>query len=222
MKFLDAVRTPQKKLPAKKQIFIPLGIFLLGVGLGAFSKYLDHRQAYLPSLLMMIDSAVDLHNFLGRFSPWILIAVCISVYSRSPAKAAGNVFCFFVGMVSSYYLYSHLIAGFFPKSYAMIWVGFTFLSPFLAYLCWYAKGDGWIAGIISACIIGTLLNTAFAYGSFYFHVRYWPEVIVLFLAIAVLRRKPKEMAVMLGMGIVFAVLTNHFPLFRIWYSGHAG
>lgn len=216
MKLLNAVRTPQNDLPAKKQIFITVGIFLFGIGLGTFSKYLDHQQAYLPSFLMMLDNLIDLHNFLGRFSPWIFIAVCISVYSHSPKRAAINVFSFFIGMVSSYYLYSNFIAGFFPKSYAMIWIAFTALSPFLAYLCWYAKGNGWIACIISACIIGTLFNTAFSYGFFYFSVRYWLEVIVLLLTIVILHRNSKEMFVILGIGIVFAVITNFLLPLPIW------
>lgn len=198
------------------QFLITVGIFLLGIGAGLFSKYLDHQQAHLPSFLMMIDTSIDLHNFLGRFSPWIFIAVCISVYSQSAAKAAVNVLIFFVGMVASYYLYSNFIAGFFPKSYAMIWIAFTVLSPFLAYLCWYAKGNGWIACTISACIIGTLFNTAFSYGFFYFSVRYWLEVIVLLLMIAILHRKSKEMIVMLVIGIVFAVITDILLPFKIW------
>lgn len=105
-------------------------------------------------------------------------------------------------------IYIVILLRVFPKSYALIWIAFTVLSPFLAHLCWYAKGNGWIACIISACIIGTLFNTAFSYGFFYFFVRYWLEVIVLLLMIVILRRKSKEMFVMLGMGIIFAVIAN--------------
>ena len=54
--------------------------------MGVFSKYLDYRQANLPALLHLIDSAVDLHNFLGKLAPWIVIAVCIAVYSTSPIR----------------------------------------------------------------------------------------------------------------------------------------
>ena len=43
---------------------------------------------------------------------------------------------FFVGMVTSYYLYSKFVAGFFSRSYAMIWVTFTVISPILAFICW--------------------------------------------------------------------------------------
>ena len=74
---------------------------------------------------MAINGALDVGNFLGRFAIWVLIALCISIYSNSAIRASINVFVFFVGMVASYYLYSNYIAGFFPRSYAMIWFGFT-------------------------------------------------------------------------------------------------
>ena len=77
---------------------------------------MDYRQAGLPALLRLIDCAVVLHNFLGKLAPWIVIALCIAVYSTSPIRAGINVFAFFAGMVSSYYLYSNFIAGFFRKA----------------------------------------------------------------------------------------------------------
>lgn len=40
----------------------------------------------------LIDSTVDLHNFIGKFAPWIVIAVCIAVYSTTPIRAGINVF----------------------------------------------------------------------------------------------------------------------------------
>ena len=108
MEFLNRIRTPEKPVPVKKQIFITIGILLFGIFMGVFSKFLDHRQAELQGFLQVIDSAVDLHNFLGEFGPWILIAVLISVYSISPLWSAVRVFLFFAGMVSSYYLYCQL------------------------------------------------------------------------------------------------------------------
>ena len=38
--------------------------------------------------MQALDEALDLHNFLGRFSPWVLIAVCLALYSRSALRAA--------------------------------------------------------------------------------------------------------------------------------------
>ena len=104
---------------------------------------MDFRQAELPGMIMAIDGALDIHNFLGRFAIWVLIALCISIYSNSAIRASINVFVFFVGMVASYYLYSNYIAGFFPRSYAMIWFGFTDVSSLLAFVCWYARGKAY-------------------------------------------------------------------------------
>lgn len=43
---------------------------------------MDFHQAELPSILMAIDGALDITNFLGRFAIWVLIALCISIYSN--------------------------------------------------------------------------------------------------------------------------------------------
>lgn len=96
----------------------------------------------------MKEFAVDLHNFLGEFAPWIVIAVCIAVYSTTPIRAGINVFAFFAGMVSSYYWYSNFIAGFFPKSYAIVWITFTVLSLFLAFCVGMQKVQG---GLLYSC-----------------------------------------------------------------------
>lgn len=212
----DKIRTSQKTDSIQKQIFITLGILLLGIVLGTFSKFLDYRQAQLPALLRTIDRTLDLHNFLGSFAPWIVAAVCISVYSRTPARAALNVFLFFAGMVGSYYLYCHYVAGFFPRSYALIWIVFTIVSPFPAFLCWYAKGKGTFAFLLSSGIIGTLINTAFLYGAFYVDIRSLLHVLMLVLGVLILRRPLKETVAMIGTGIVFAVAIDGILPFHIW------
>ena len=43
----------------------------------------------------------------------------------------------------------------------MIWTVMSFVSFFMAYICWYAKGKGSIAIFISSIIIGILLAQAF-------------------------------------------------------------
>lgn len=214
MEFLNRIRTPEKPVPVKKQIFITIGILLFGIFMGVFSKFLDHRQAELQGFLQVIDSAVDLHNFLGEFGPWILIAVLISVYSISPLWSAVRVFLFFAGMVSSYYLYCHYVAGFFPRSYAMIWVGFTFLSPFLAWVCWYARGKGGFAFLLSSGIISVLINTTFVYGMFYLHLRgSILNLLVLAGGIAALYQSFRQILWTVGAGIAFAVLLWMTPFF---------
>lgn len=214
--FLGKKRVPRKSHSISKQVLISMGILLFGVFMGTFSKYLDYRQANLPALLSMIDSAVDLHNFLGKFAPWIVIAVCIAFYSTTPIRAGINVFVFFAGMVSSYYWYSNFIAGFFPKSYAFVWVTFTAVSPFLAFLCWYAKGTGRIAFLLSSGIIGVLLNCAFYYGMFYIGISSGLELLMLAIGVFVLRKSFRETAGMIGVGAVFAIIMKAVIPFRIW------
>ena len=156
IKFLNDIRNAEKPISNNRKIINTIAVLFLGIALGTFSKFLDFRQAELPSVLMAIDGALDVHNFLGRFAIWVLIALCISIYSNSAIRASINVFAFFIGMVASYYLYSNYVAGFFPRSYAMIWFGFTMISPFLAFVCWYAKGKSRPAFMLSVLILAVL------------------------------------------------------------------
>ena len=177
--------------------------------MGTFSKFLDFRQTELPSVLMAIDGALDVHNFLGRFEIWVLIALCISIYSNSATRASVNVFAFFAGMVASYYLYSNYIAGFFPRSYAMIWFRFTAVSPLLAFVCWYARGKSKLAFILSALILAVLFNMCFVYGFGYFSARSVLEVIVFSIGFIVLKRNSLRSSALMGtISIVLAFLLN--------------
>ena len=138
--FLNDIRNAENPISNNRKLINTIAILFLGIALGTFSKYLDFRQTELPGVLMAINGVLDIGNFLGRFAIWILIALCISIYSNSAIRASINVFAFFIGMVASYYLYSNYIAGFFPRSYAVIWFGFTAVSPLLSFACWYAGG----------------------------------------------------------------------------------
>lgn len=205
MTILDNIRSKNKQLPLGRMLINTIAIALFGIALGAFSKYLDYRQGYLPTFLMILDETFDLHNFFGRFSIWVMISVCISVYSSSSIRAAINVFAFFAGMVSSYYWYSKAVAGFLPVNYAMIWVGFTIVSPFLAFICWYAKGTGHISLILSSLIMAVFFNMAFTYSWSYFDLRSILEVIVCVGALIILKRSNlKGTCIMIAIGIVAA------------------
>jgi hypothetical protein len=158
--------------------------------------------------LPFIFEFLDMRNFLGRFAIWLLIALCISVYSNSSIRASINVFVFFAAMVTSYYLYSRFVAGFFPRSYAMIWAAFTVISPILAFICWYARGKSKLAFMLSAIILAVLFNTTFVYGNSYFEMRSILELIIFICAVAFLKRKTiKDTMIMfvLSVGIAFAL-----------------
>ena len=203
---LEKIRMVQNEKAITVKIISSLLILCFGICLGLCSKILDETGVNeLPLLLQRID----IGNFLGRFAVWIFIAVCISVYSYSAKRASLNVFLFFIGMVSSYYLYCALVAGFFPRSYAMIWFGITFLTPFLAFVCWYAKGDRWIAILISGVILGVLLSQAVLLFQG-IRITHITEVMIWLLSLWVLRRKPKEFAIEIGISLITAVLYQLF------------
>ena len=189
-----------------KKILHSIAVLFFGIVLGTVSKFLDTTPS---NELPFIIERLDVRNFLGRFAIWILIAVCISIYSNSSIRAAVNVFTFFLGMVTSYYLYSTFIAGFFPRSYAMIWFGLTAISPLLAFVCWYAKGKSKISLAISSLIIAVLFNMTFAYGWIYFDIYSSLELIVFICGLVILRRSTiKETIVTTAIGVIAAMILN--------------
>ena len=206
MNFLNRIRCANKQMPMSKKILHSIAVLFFGIVLGTVSKFLDTTPS---NELPFIIERLDVRNFLGRFAIWILIAVCISIYSNSSIRAAVNVFTFFLGMVTSYYLYSKFIAGFFPRSYAMIWFGLTAISPLLAFVCWYAKGKSKISLAISSLIITVLFNMTFVYGWIYFDIYSSLELIVFICGLIILRRSTiKETIVTTAIGVIAAMILN--------------
>lgn len=211
IEFLNPIRSVEKDISISRKIIDTIFILLLGLALGTFSKYIDYKQADLKGLLMYIDEAMDLHNFLGEFSIWALLALCISIYSNSPARASLNVFIFFLAMVTSYYLYSTYIAGFFPKTYAMIWFGFTLLSPIVAFISWYSKGKGRWSFIIASLILGVLFNMTFVFGQWYIDLKSVLDLSVFIIGLIVLRRDSlKDTILMILNSIGLAIIIKFF------------
>ena len=211
IEFLNPIRSVEKDISISRKIIDTIFILLLGLALGTFSKYIDYKQADLKGLLMYIDEAMDLHNFLGEFSIWALLALCISIYSNSPARASLNVFIFFLAMVTSYYLYSTYIAGFFPKTYAMIWFGFTLLSPIVAFISWNSKGEGRWSFIIASLILGVLFNMTFVFGQWYIDLKSVLDLSVFIIGLIVLRRDSlKDTILMILNSIGLAIIIKFF------------
>ena len=188
----------------KRRIAITLGVILLGLLLGVLQKWLDGAgSSILPAILQQLDVG----NYFGRLAIWILLGTIISVYSESPLRAAINTFFFFLSMLAGYYLYCNYILGFLPRTYMMMWIVIAFGSFFMAYICWYAKGEGIIALSISSIIIGVLLAQAFNLNiSQGFYMYDLLEVLTWIVAVFLLRRKPKEYAIEIGLSVVIAFI----------------
>ncbi|MDO5291330.1 MAG: hypothetical protein Q4F05_01140 [bacterium] len=211
-KFLHQIRTPKGNSSLGKQILATFFVLLLGIILGIISKYIDTTAVNeLPAWF----ETLGLNDIFDRFCVWILLAAAISIYSRTPVRAAINTFLFFAAMVASYYIYCKYVAGFFPRSYAMIWVGFTLVSPFLAVLCWYAKGKGLLAFLLSSGIFAVLFNMTFYYGLNYFDIGYPIEAVFVLLAVFMLHKSVKQTGAMIAVGLVIAAILNVIMPFQI-------
>ena len=202
--FFEKIRKPRKNIPLNRQLVITLGIILLGFLLGVFQKWIDGTGS---SILPMILQQLDIGNYFGRLAIWILLGTIISVYSESPLRAAINTFFFFISMLAGYYLYCNYILGFLPIAYMMIWIVIAFASILMAYICWYAKGEGIIAMIISSMIIGVLLAQAFNLNVTQgFYVYHSLEVLTWLIGVILLRRTSKEYAIEIGLSVVIAYI----------------
>lgn len=207
--FLNEIRRPIEISLSRKFLNSTL-LLIIGIILGVISKVLDTTPSnYLPYFLQILD----LGNFFSGMGIWLFLAVVISVYSKTPIRSAINVFLFFTGMVGSYYLYTVLVAGFFPKSYMMIWIFMTCISPFLAFVCWYAKGKGIIAITISSIIFMFMSRQAFSFGFWYFDIRYILEFILWIATIFVLYQSPKQIFQVVSIGLLLFFLTAQINLF---------
>lgn len=210
VEFLDKIRKPAS-ITTSKKISYSFSIMLAGIILGLFSKILDETAT---NLLPWFLESLDLRNFFSRMGVWIFLAVLISVYSKTPFRAAINVFLFFAGMVSSYYIYTVVVAGFFPKSYMTIWIAITFLSPFMAFIGWYARGNGIISVIISALIFMIITRQTFTFGFWYLDIRNILELILWIATIFVLYQSPKQIVKVVILGVLAFLLTA--PLNLLW------
>ena len=181
-------------------------IALTGLMLGILQKWLD---TFAVNDLPWILQKLDIINFFGRLGIWIFLAVLIAVIMPTPWWASLNTFLFLISMVAGYYLYCRIFLGFLPGSYMMIWITVSFTSLILGFLCWYAKGEGPVGILVTGGILGVLLAQAFIlrHGIYMTH---GTEAILWILAILLLRRDPKEEAVVLMLSVITAYLYQVF------------
>lgn len=210
---LENIRKPVH-ISLKRQFLNTFFVLLFGIGMGVLSKFLDCIPSNeLPHFI----EHIDLGNFFGRMSVWYFLAVVISVYSKTSLRAAINVFLFFAGMLAGYYAYTRIFAGFYPdRSYFMLWAGLTLISPVLAFICWYAKGTGKAAVVISSVIIAVLFLQAFYFGTTYFDVSSPLEVIVWIAGIVILCQSPKRLAAVMVLSLVIAAVLRTISPFGLF------
>ena len=210
---LDKIRKPHKLLGGKAVTGTVLSA-LTGILLGIFSKWLDN---------LALDSGIWWHRtaerlglgiFFSDMAVWLLLALIIAVFSASAKRAALNVFVFFAGMCAAYHIWTIVFSGFDPGSYMMIWYGITLVSPVLAVLCWYAKGKGKAAVVLSSLIMAVFTLSCFNIGWIYLSLRGIPYTLTFIAAAAVLYRSAKQTAVSVPVGFLLAFLLLPLYPFR--------
>lgn len=205
-KMLYGIRKPRAPKRPWTDPLASCGILLLGMALGVLAKRLDGRDMGSSFLLSVLDPG----NLLSGLPAFLLIALTVSVFSRSPFRAALNVFLFFIGMCVCYHLYSVLFAAFDPWRYMLIWYGLSLLSPLFAAVCWFAKSEKPAGIVLSSLIMGVMAAFCFALGFWYFDFRGIAETVIFLLAAAALYKKPKQCAISviagLALGYVFSAV----------------
>ena len=148
MKFLSNIRTPERRVPFQQAIIHTMLIACVGLILGVIVKILDIYTT-------------NLGNVFSQMSIWIFLCTMISIYSSTPKRAAINVFAFCGGMLLTYYATAELTSSVYSMVFIYGWIVVSLVSPLLAIIVWYAKGNGWIARTLAAGILIITLVIAF-------------------------------------------------------------
>lgn len=209
-RFLEQVRTPKGDLITSKKIINTIIIFIFGIGLGIFSKWLDNMSIDDSIWWQHLLGILDLGNIFSLLGVWILIAICISIFSNTPLRAGINVFLFFLGMCVSYHIYTIIFAGFNPMNYMLIWYGITLISPFMAFVCWYTKGNGIISFMINIAIITVMIFCSFSIGMWYFDFMSIIDVVFFVITLLILYDTPKKSIYSLVISFILAYLIRFF------------
>ena len=203
---LKKIRLPDKSLKMKNKILNTFLIFLFGVILGIFSKWLDNLSIDDSVWWQHILGILDLRNVFSLFGIWLFFAITISIFSKTPRRASINVLLFFLGMTVSYHLYTIRFCGFNPMKYMMMWYGFTLISPLLAYVCWYAKGQNKVSMIISSLILSVMFISSFHIGIWYFDLKSIIDLLIFIGTVIVLYVNPKNTIYSLVISIILAFM----------------
>lgn len=151
-----------------------------------------------------------LEIFLDRFAVWLLIALCIAIYSRSSLRCVVKCICIFCWNGFQLLYIFQLCRRLSSEKLCndLGWL-YSYFSISLAFICWYAKGESKISFMLSVIIIAILFNFTFIYGWIYFDIYSILEVIVFCCGLVALKRNTiKETAYMILSAVVIAVILN--------------
>ena len=86
----------------------------------------------------------------------------------------------------------------------MMWYGFTLLSPVLAFICWYGKGETKVSLTIDILILAVMMSECFAIGFWYFDITRIINVLIFVGSVVILYSEPKQTFVSLLGAVVLS------------------
>ncbi|MBR1482107.1 MAG: hypothetical protein IJ598_03955 [Ruminococcus sp.] len=184
---------PSKSLPQKLAFtFLTL---LLGFGMEMLAQFLGSLSPKdIPSWLRFFDIV----SFFSVLLPWAFAALVISLFSRTPIRAAINVLALFCGMLLGFLLYCGVFLHTVPNwDFLSSRLILTAVAPLIAAVCWYGRGVGTVAGFIAAFIIAYYFLQAFhftpTFAGFGVNWTYsFVPLVLLAAAIGMLWRRPLQ------------------------------
>lgn len=202
-KAINAIRLMPEKIDIKREKRISLFVMLLGLALGYIAKKTD-------SISMIGEIGTDL-------GIWVFIASIIVAFSHTPITAAINAPIFFLSMLASYYLYGHLVLGFFPRAYFLGWLAVSLLSPIGGVFVWFSRGNGWVAAVCAALPIAILL--AWGYPAFYvYRIPLMLDILYAVVLLIVLPKTGRQKAITLviSCALAFMMVQSHALSYLPW------
>lgn len=184
---------------------------ILGLALGVLAKYLD--------TIPMVDHSLwhRVGNYLGdlftRLGIWVFIATIIAIKSKNLLNASLKILLFFAGMLTSYYLYSAYLFGFFPKAYFIFWGRIALVSPVFGALVYLAKHDRKFTKTLPALPLGLMIYLSLSFGYLYLSVSYLSEFIMLLVMGKIFYRQPKQLGIVISLAIILALLLKEYSPF---------
>lgn len=204
-KSLNNVRNPVKTKSFIVKFFFSSIAFIVGVSVKFLSQLLEQTSDInLPFNL----GTFNLGSFFSDFSVIAIIGMIVASFSRSYIRAALNTFLLYSGMFTGSHLYFLLFLKDIPNSnYMITWIIFIIVSPLLGIVCWYAKGKGIAAILLSAIIITFMFMQAFSVGIFYIHFKNSIFDLIIWIAsIVILYKDIKHSLISIGFSIPIAFI----------------
>lgn len=197
-----------------KKLAITFAALLAGFGLGILTEVFSGMSArVLPQWL----EAVNIRNFFTTLMPWAFGTLIISLFSKTPLRAAINAITFSGGLLLGCCVYLgvflHILPDWSNISYFVI---LTAVSPLIAAICWFGRGVGTVAGFVAAFILAYWFLQAFNFTRTFqgFGIDFTYGVLPLILlaaAIGMLWRRPMQILFSTIGGFIIAYIYILLP-----------